>query len=98
MQLVGGFVALRCGLTQSTAALQIQLAPVRLAEQRPFAGLDPFFGAADPDLDGRLVHDARINALEPVVEPAEDLIMPLVVGSFSGPAWFGRLPRQQREL
>ena len=54
--------------------MQVKLAPLRF-RQRPILAGAPLIGAHHPDFDRRLVEDPGVLALEPVVVPAQDLIV-----------------------
>ena len=61
--------------------IEIELGPLRAGE-RPFVLVPPFdlvAALADRELDRRLVHDAVVDAFEPVIEEA-DLIGPPLLG------------------
>ena len=71
----GGF-----GVSRSQSA-EVELAPLRLGK-RPVGAGAPFVGAHQPVAHRRLVHDSVVDALQPVVVPADDLVVILVEGSF----------------
>ncbi len=54
----------------TTAGMEVPFLPLS-ARQGPFVFIAPFVGAHDEEAQGRLVHDAVVDAFEPVVEPSQ---------------------------
>lgn len=73
----GGLVRPEFVFGEQAILVEVEFRPLRF-RQRPFLGLLPLARILDEKLHRRLVHDAGIDALQPVVEPAQGLVGVLV--------------------
>ena len=67
--------------SQSFPSAQIALHPLG-SRQRPFRLIAPLVDALDEHANGRLVHDAGVDSLKPMIVPADDELRILAPGPF----------------
>src|SRR6202035_6021302 len=62
---------------QAVPAAEIEFCPLGY-RQWPVGGRAPFVSAREPVPDWRILHDAGIDALEPIIVPADYFVMQLM--------------------
>src|SRR5215510_5785522 len=77
VEVVRTFAGPELMLAQNAVFVQIECRPTRLA-RRPVVERFPLAGGRDEAADWWLVHDAVVDAFEPVIEPAQRFVLILI--------------------
>src|SRR6185295_3671554 len=64
-------------LAQHAVLMQVKRRPARLGRW-PISQISPFTGWRDEAADRRLVHNAGVYTLEPIIEPAQRFVLVLI--------------------